>query len=228
MVSIDDFNPEFRNHKRAKRMKLRYDAALDRAIITIPPFTSKRTARNFAQNHIDWLLKQRNTSPDNVYLAPGQTIPFKGIDRLIIHDQERTGRVTITEDTIVVGGRREGFSVRLENFLKKQARMITEPLADEMARKIDKNFKRIQIRDTKSRWGSCSSSGNISLSWRLILTPPEILEYVVAHEVAHLQEMNHSPAFWAVVDCLVLNAKSSRKWLKTKGQDLMLILPEPS
>ncbi|MDG1996486.1 MAG: SprT family zinc-dependent metalloprotease [Emcibacteraceae bacterium] len=227
MISIDDFNPEYKSHKRAKRMKLRYDAANDRAVITVPPFTSNRTARKFAQGHVDWLLTQRNSSPTNIYLAPGETIPFKGIDKLILHDEERSGRVTITEDTIIVGGSREGFSVRLENFLKKQARIAIEPLAQEMAHKLDKSFKRIQIRDTKSRWGSCSSSGNISLSWRLIMTPPDILEYVVAHEISHLQEMNHSPAFWDVVDCLVINAKPSRKWLKSKGQELMLVLPEP-
>lgn len=226
MVSIDDFNPEFKKHKRAKRMKLRYDATRKRAVITVPLFTSKRTALKFAENHIGWLLKQRNLSPPNIYLSPGATIPFMGREKLIVHDEERSGRVSITENEIIVGGSREGFSVRLENFLKKQARIVTEPLAHDFADKLGKKFKRIQIRDTKSRWGSCSSTGNISLSWRLIMTPPHILGYVVAHEVAHLQEMNHSAAFWDVVDTLVIDAKVSRKWLKTEGQKLMLILPE--
>ena len=103
---------------------------------------------------------------------------------------------------------------------------MIEPIAYDMADIIKKKFKRIHIRDTKSRWGSCSSTGTVSFSWRLIMTPPKILEYVVAHEIAHLKEMNHSASFWHVVDELVYDAKISRKWLKNEGQDLMLITHE--
>ena len=226
MVMLGDFPVEIKRHIRSKRMKLRYDAANDCAIITMPPRAKDKDAFKFAKEHLPWLEKQRMMAPEVRYLAPDQVIPYLGVERTIIHDPDKSARVLITEDEIIVGGRTEGFSVRLENHLKKEARKIIEPIAYDMADIINKKFKRIHIRDTKSRWGRCSSSGTISFSWRLIMTPPEILEYVVAHEIAHLKEMNHSAAFWRVVDELVYDAKISRKWLKNEGQDLMLITHE--
>ena len=224
MTTINDFNPDFRPHKRAKKIKLRYDAKSDRAIITLPRFTSKRTALKFASNHINWLIEQRINSPKPVYLEHGSEIPILGFSKTIIHKPELPAQVDLTDDEIIVGGPLEGLSVRIENFLKKLARKKIEPLAIAMAQKTNKSFRKIYIRDTKSRWGSCSSSGNLSFSWRLIMTPPDILEYVVAHEISHLSEMNHSHNFWAIVDTLVPNALQSRKWLRKDGQALMLIL----
>lgn len=224
MTSIDDFNPELKTHKKAKRMKLRYDAVNDRAVITMPRFTSKRAALKFASTHLAWLKEQRNHTPKPIYLTDGARIPILGRNREIVHRPDLPARITISEDIIIVGGTLEGFSVRLENYLKKEARKTIEPLAIEMAEKINKHYKKIHIRDTKSRWGSCSSSGNISFSWRLIMTPPNVLEYVVAHEISHLAEMNHSAQFWDTVDRLVPDAKPSRKWLKNEGQSLMLVL----
>lgn len=224
MTTIDDFNPDFKTHKRAKRIKLRYDAITGRAILTLPRFTSKRAALKFANSHLDWLIEQRLKNPDPIYLKDGSHIPVFGKMKKIVHDPDLPARVIIEEEVIVVGGTKEGFSVRLQNFLKKEARKKIEPQAHEMAISINKKFKRIQIRDTKSRWGSCSSSGNLSFSWRLIMTPPHILEYVVAHEISHLAEMNHSQRFWDIVDTLVPHAITSRKWLKQEGQALMMIL----
>ena len=220
------FELYFKKHRLAKRMKLRYDAATDSAVVTMPPRSSEKAARKFAENNIKWLQKQRQSLPEIKKLWPGFSIPYQGKELPINHNSNKSGRVHITNDGIIVGGPLEGLPVRLENYFKKQARLIIEPMAKEMAKETGQHFKRIQIRDTKSRWGSCSSSGTLSFSWRLIMTPPEILRYVVAHEVAHLSEMNHSPAFWHVVDQLVLNAKSSRKWLKSEGSDLMLIKVE--
>ncbi|HPF47951.1 MAG: M48 family metallopeptidase [Alphaproteobacteria bacterium] len=216
----------FKKHKRARNFKLRYDALNDKALVTLPHRSSEQDALKFARKHVSWLQKQRNISPECRFLYPGYKIPFEGIDYLITHNPDCHGNVILSEGQIIVGGPIHGFSKRLENYLKKYARKTIESLANEMATEIGKKFNRIQIKDTKSRWGSCSSSGTLSFSWRLIMTPPHILHYVVAHEVAHLKEMNHSPAFWKVVDRLVDNALSSRKWLKSEGQKLMFILSE--
>lgn len=224
MVKFGGIPLIFKHHKRAKRMKLRYDASGDQAVITMPPRTSEREAIKFATRHLDWLEKQREEAPERVYLYPDYTIPYEGKNRQITHYPDEKAGVTITEENIYVGGLTAGISVRLENYLKKQARSAIEPLANSMAPKLKTSFKRIQIRDTKSRWGSCSSTGTLSFSWRLIMTPPEILKYVVAHEISHLVEMNHSPAFWRTVDLLVEDAQISRKWLRTEGSQLMLIL----
>ncbi|MBT5074034.1 MAG: M48 family metallopeptidase [Kordiimonadaceae bacterium] len=227
MNDTSGFKIEFKRHNRAKRMKLRYDASTGNAVVTMPPRSSERAAKKFAESNILWLEKQRRSSPHRKCLLPGETIPFEGIDHLIIHDPAKRAGVEIISEKIIVGGTIEGFSVRLENFFKKKARASIEPLAKNMALAINQSFRRIQIRDTKSRWGSCSSSGTLSFSWRLIMTPPDILEYVVAHEISHLKEMNHSKSFWDVVDKLVYDAKYSRKWLKgEEGQSLMLIISE--
>lgn len=223
MTNVYGFNISFRRNHRAKRMKLRYDAETDSAIITMPARSSERAAEKFVLKNIEWLETQRALSPAIKYLVPGEVIPFRGKEMLIAHDVTDRGQVLITNTKIIVGGPREGFSVRLENYLKKYCRKIIEPKAKEMAFSINQGFKRIQIRDTKSRWGSCSSTGTLSFSWRLILAPEVVLDYVVAHEIAHLEEMNHSPAFWSVVDQLVDNATASRKWIKNEGRELMLI-----
>lgn len=224
MTTINDFNPEIKIHKRAKRIKLRYDAITDRAVLTVPRFTSKHAALKFATSQIKWLEEQRAKTPKPILLINGSHIPILGKLREIIHNPELPARVVIENERIIVGGTQEGLSVRIENHLKRELRKTIEPMAKEMSIAINKKFKRIQIRDTKSRWGSCSSSGNLSFSWRLIMTPPHILEYVVAHEVSHLVEMNHSKNFWDIVDTLVSHAKTSRKWLRSEGQSLMMVL----
>lgn len=221
--TLDSFSLIFKHHHRAKRMKLRYDAATDSAVITMPPRSKKSDAEKFALQNIEWLQRQRLKTPTKLYLFPGYTIYYRGKKHLIVHKPDRTGRVLVQNDEIIVGGPLEGLPTRLENYFKKQARIIIEPIAHKMADDVNKTIKRIQIRDTKSRWGSCSSSGALSFSWRLIMAPDEILDYVVAHEVAHLRELNHSREFWRVVDQLVNHARSSRKWLKTTGQELMLV-----
>ena len=226
MSNQNKFPVLIKRHSRARKMKLRYDPMNECAVVTMPPRGSEKAAIKFAEQNLIWLEKQKTSSPEQIFLSPGSCIPYKGETFIIIHRADRSGRIQIEDNSFIVGGPIEGFPVRLENFLKKQARLTIEPIARDMSLLIRKRFVRIQIRDTSSRWGSCSSSGTLSFSWRLILTPPEILTYVVAHEIAHLKEMNHSPAFWAVVDQMVDNAKSSRKWLKTEGQQLMLIRSE--
>lgn len=121
MTDLNDFSLVFKRHKRAKSLKLRYDATNDQAVITMPFRSSEREAIKFASKHISWLNKQRSKAPARLYLLPGYTIPFKGIDRLIVHCADNNGRVKISDSEIIVGGTLEGFSVRLENYLKKIA-----------------------------------------------------------------------------------------------------------
>ena len=223
---LSQFNLKIVPHKRAKRMKLRYDASNECAVVTIPEYGNENEARLFAEKHLDWLIKQKRRSPERTLLMPGYVIPFKGDDHIIRHLPDHPAGIEISDYEILVGGTIEGLPKRIENYFKKLVRREIEAIAEEMALKTGKQFSRIQIRDTKSRWGSCSTTGTLSFSWRLIMAPCEILEYVVAHEVAHLSEMNHSSDFWHIVDQLVEDADRSRRWLKTEGQNLMLVLSE--
>ncbi len=214
----------YKSHRRAKRMKLRFDASKGAGVVTVPSYCSKLEAYRFAGKHIDWLEEQKHVSPDRILLMPGSIIPLLGRKRVIRHKPDSLATVEVNDEEIIVGGPLEGFPVRLENHLKKLSKENIEPLAREFADKTGVKFKKIQVRDTRSRWGSCSTTGTLSFSWRLIMTPPDILAYVVAHEIAHLSEMNHSKAFWALVDRLVDNAKPARKWLRSEGQALMAIV----
>ena len=131
--------------------------------------------------------------------------------------------VWIEDGEINVTGDIKYLSRRLSDWLKKQAQIRIKTLVYQKAKQIKRVPSRITIRDTRTRWGSCSSKGRLSFSWRLIFAPPEILDYVVAHEVAHLVHMNHSSKFWNTVDRLTENAKSGRAWLNGNGSALQRI-----
>ena len=215
-------------HARSKRIKLKYDAAKGAVIITLPPHVSAIQALEFAEEHEDWIKKQHLKYLNVPAFQAGHMLPFRGKQYLICHDESRAPRIWLEEDKIIVGGRIEGFNIRLENWLKRQAKAIIPQITQEFETKLKalyrtKSLGKISIRDTKSRWGSCSGRGNISLSYRLIMAPEEVMTYVIAHEIAHLKEMNHSEDFWNIVDQLVPNARPAREWLNHDGQELMLI-----
>jgi predicted metal-dependent hydrolase len=111
-------------------------------------------------------------------------------------------------------------AAKIKAQLKQLARDALAAASDGYAGAVGRSYSRLTIRDTRSRWGSCSSSGTLMYSWRLIMAPPEVLDYVAAHEVAHLVEMNHSPAFWAVVRDLYPNYEEPRQWLRANGDQL--------
>ena len=148
----------------------------------------------------------------------GARLPIEGIDRLIC---EGTGRrVTLTEDALYVPGNADQVRARALAFLKQMARDKLAAASDHYAKTLGKSYTRISIRDTRSRWGSCSSTGALMYSWRLILCPPSVLNYVAAHEVAHLAEMNHSQAFWDTVNRIHGPYATPRAWLRTNGSGL--------
>lgn len=212
-----------RRHPRAKHLKLRFDAKTASALLTLPCGMSDRKAVEFAKKHLDWLYDQYENSPDITPLIADETIPFRGQDVTIIHRANSAAGVHLKEYQLIVGGPGQGFETRLQNWLKKQARIALNNAVEKFTPVLGQRPKKIMVRDTTSRWGSCSSRKTLSFSWRLIMAPPDILQYVVAHEMAHLAEMNHSPAFWKNVEKMVPDWKISRHWLKSEGNGLMLI-----
>ena len=148
------------------------------------------------------------------------TIPICGESHRICHLQNEVQHVRIVNGRIEVGGSLETLTQRLNAWLRAQARSLISPLATEKALAIGRKPLTVSIRDQKSRWGSCSSAGRLSFNWRLIMAPHHVLDYVVAHESAHLAEMNHSPEFWAIVARLTADIGSARKWLRHHGSTL--------
>jgi predicted metal-dependent hydrolase len=205
---------------RATRLKLRIDPSFDGVEIVVPNGVSRKVAISMLHQHGDWVTAHMNRLPERVQFAPGAWIPFLGQDHAIRAVPDAKRGVWVEAGVIWVSGQPEHTNRRVTDFLKKQAKLEIAPRAHAYAEMINKKVNRISLKDTRTRWGSCSSSGNLSFSWRLVLAPEDVLDYVVAHEVAHLQELNHSARFWAVVEDLYGPSKKQQHWLKKHGAAL--------
>ncbi len=207
-----------RRSARARRISLRVSALDGRVTLTMPNGVPDREALDFARQKEAWLRKHLASRAEDVQITHGAMVPFEGIERQIVPGSGRMIRLTAT--SLEVPGTPENVAPRLGAWLKQQARNRLVVASDDYAAQIGRRYNKITLRDTRSRWGSCSETGALMYSWRLLLAPPEVLDYVAAHEVAHLVEMNHSPAFWAVVERLMPDYKTPRKWLRQNGSGL--------
>lgn len=204
-----------RHSPRARRISLRVSGIDGRVTLCVPRGVTEADALDFAQSREEWLRTQLARQPEHVRIAPGLEVPVEG--RLMRIAPVSGRAVTLGRDTIGVPGPAGRTATRLEAWLKARARDRLSAASDRYAAQLGRRYSRITLRDTRSRWGSCSSNAALSYSWRLIMAPPEVLDYVAAHEVAHLSEMNHSPAFWAVVTRLFPAHDTPRKWLRREG-----------
>jgi predicted metal-dependent hydrolase len=215
-----------RLNPRARRLIVKVHPATGEVTVTAPSQRALDKALEFARGQGDWIALQRSRVPAPVRLAAGAVIPFKGVDHEIRQGEAGRGPAWIEDGAIHVTGAREHHPRRLIDFLKKEARREFEARTPQFARRLGVRHRRITIRDTASRWGSCSAKGSLSYSWRLILAPPWVLDYVVAHEVAHIREMNHGPEFWKLVRELVGDPRRAQKWLREHGAALHRYAPK--
>ena len=184
--------------RRARRMRLRLDEAEGRLTLTCPWRTSRRTALAWALEQTAWIDAQiERTGPGRPF-APGASIPVEGEERTILWDPAQKRRVLLEGTVLHCGGPETGLGRRIETFLKAHALAIMSAEVAEFAALVGVTARSVRVGDPKSRWGSCSSDGRIRLSWRLILAPSDVRRFVVAHEVAHLRHLDHSPAFKAL------------------------------
>ena len=205
---------------RARRLIVKVHPSSGEVSVVAPSKKALERALEFARGQSDWIARQLAHVPSRVALVPGAHLPLRGVEHVIA--QAEGGSVSIDDDAPVirVGGRAEHAPRRLLDFLKRLARRTLEARAIELAARLGLRSKRITVRDTFSRWGSCSTARALSFSWRLILAPPYVLDYVVAHEVAHLSEMNHGARFWRLVRELVGDVKRPQGWLRQHGAAL--------
>jgi predicted metal-dependent hydrolase len=216
---------DFRHNAKAKRIILRLAPSKnidkpDGVVVTLPNGVHWEEGLRFAQTNRDWISARFLTLPDKIYFTDGATIPFVGVDHHIRHVPGARRGVWCEDNEIRVSGPLSHLPRRTKDWLKKESRRKISLLIRKIAPIRGLIPGRITVRDTRSRWGSCAANGNLSFSWRLVLAPENIIEYVVAHEVAHLAEHNHSRQFWAVVDALTPHCKVGRKWLKANGEKL--------
>lgn len=206
----------WRRSARARRLSLKV-SRLDGAVtLTLPARTSRRMAMAFLQDRADWLRRAMDGIDGPEAVGAGSAIPVEGRVLVLTPAAVRTARIEGAQ-LIVPRSRPETAALA---FLKLLARDRLTQRVGVHAQALGRTPGKLTLRDTRSRWGSCTHAGDLMFSWRLILAPPRILDYVVAHEVAHLAQMNHSAAFWAEVARLFPAHAEARRWLKTQGAAL--------
>ncbi|MDX1784649.1 MAG: SprT family zinc-dependent metalloprotease [Roseovarius sp.] len=204
-----------RRSARARRISLRVSGLDGRVTLTMPRGLPEREGLDFARSKQDWLAEQLMRQEPEVQVSIGAALPVEGQEMTIAPGTGR--RVVAEEGRLLVPGAPDSAAARVQAWLRTLARERLVAASDRHAAALGRSYGRITLRDTRSRWGSCTADAGLMYSWRLILAPPEVLDYVAAHEVAHLQEMNHSPAFWALVDQLLPGYAAPRKWLRVNG-----------
>lgn len=210
---------ELRRSAGARRLTLRVSPS-GAVALTVPDRTPLKEAQRFLDAHRGWLQVRLARLPAPVPFAPGAVLPLRGVPHTIRHAPGARRGVCIEDGTVLVSGGREHLARRVGDWLRREARADLAERARTHASALGRPILRVGVRDTVSRWGSCSSTGTLSFSWRLILTPPSVLDYVAAHEVAHLVKRNHGPKFWAVVHRLDPDYEAARRWLRLHGAGL--------
>lgn len=201
----------------ARRISLRVSGLDGRVTLTLPRRGTEAEAMGFAREKEGWIRSQLARHPEIATVEFGALLPIEG--RLHRIEQGR-GRAPQVADGVLFLPATEAPGAKTEAFLKQLARTRLAAASDRHAAVLGRSYGRLTLRDTRSRWGSCSSVGDLMYSWRLILAPPEVLDYVAAHEVAHLARMDHSPAFWAEVARLLPGYAAPRAWLRREGASL--------
>jgi predicted metal-dependent hydrolase len=210
-----------RADKRARRLRLRVDTKGIGLTLTVPAGMSRRRALAWAAEHEEWAREALGRRGSGVALAPGTMLPLRGTPHLVDWSAERPRRVWAEPGRLVCGGPLEGLEARLVRWLRAEALKVLTAETHEYAAKRALEFDKVSVGDPRSRWGSCSSSGTIRYSWRLILAPDFVRRATVAHEVAHLVHMNHAPAFHALVaELLEEDPAPARAWLRREGAAL--------
>lgn len=207
------------NH-RARRLIVKVDPVKGRVIVTAPSRRALPEAIDFARTRAPWIARELGACATGRPFAAGEIFPFRGAPLQIEASGRSRDGIKINGDKILVGGDPRHLNRRLTEWLKKEARGVLTERVDHYAARLSRRRGPISIRDTRSRWGSCARDGAMSFSWRLILAPPEILEYVAAHECAHLVHLNHSPAYWRTLMSLDVDARAARAWFNAHGQAL--------
>jgi predicted metal-dependent hydrolase len=219
------FQVALKRRPTAKRITLRVSNATGEVVLTIPERTEIGAAQRFADSHGDWIATRLAKVPARVLFRPGALVPLRGVPHRIVHWTNIRGTTQATKDQdgapiITVAGELPHVSRRIQEFLEAEAKRDFAKAVQAHTAALGVVAKRITVRDTKSRWGSCSATGALNFSWRLIMAPPFVLDYLAAHEVAHLRELNHSNRFWRLVHQICPRTDEAESWLKIYGSAL--------
>lgn len=207
---------------RSRRMTLRIDTKKRAVVLAMPKLCSKKKAWEFINSNLEWIENHLAKIPQNKDFENGERFSLLGREVLICHNPNTLGAAKEIDGILHVGGDIAFLHRRVKDYVKRQAKKEFLARSRELASKIGCEVANVAIKDTKSRWGSCSTLNNINYNWRIALAPECVIEYLIAHEVAHLKYQDHSQQFWRCVKQLYPGASLGRSWLKAHGSELYL------
>ncbi|WP_424812839.1 M48 family metallopeptidase [Roseococcus sp. YIM B11640] len=210
----------WRRSARARRVSLRIDPVEGAVIVTLPNRTAKRHGLALLNEHAGWVMQRLGALAPERRFEPGTSVPIGGVEHRIRHDPGRRGSAFLEDGALVVTGDADFVPRRVRDFLRAEALRRIGVAARPHAEALGVTPRAIRLKDTKTRWGSCAPDRTLAFSWRLILAPDWVLDYVVAHEVAHLREMNHSDRFWSLVEARTPHRHKATEWLRRHGAAL--------
>ncbi|QBX35268.1 M48 family metallopeptidase [Paracoccus liaowanqingii] len=219
IILEDGLELRLRRSARARRMTLRVPRDGSGAVLTLPPGVPLAQGRDFALSRQDWLRRAMGRLPGLRLARPGAVLPVEG--RALVLTPAAVRRPEPQGDALLIPEGRPAGPV-VAAWLKQLALIRLRAACDGFSARLGRPYRAIVLRDTRSRWGSCTQDGRLMFSWRLAMAPPLVLDYVAAHEVAHLAHMDHSARFWAQTEALMPGHAPHRAWLKAEGGDLML------
>jgi hypothetical protein len=212
---------EWRRSKRARRVSLRIDPRGGSVVVTLPPRAGRSAGMALLMDHADWVTDRLAALPEQVAFVDGSSVPIAGVPHRIRHMPNQHGGAWLHAGELHVTGAPEFLRRRVIDFLRAEARRRLAALVMQKAAMAGLQPRRLIVKDTRSRWGSCAPDGSLAFSWRLVMAPEFVQEYVAAHEVAHLQHMHHGPRFWALVDRLTPHTRTAVPWLRQEGARLL-------
>jgi predicted metal-dependent hydrolase len=214
---------EWRRNGRARRVSLRIDPCGGGVVVTLPIRAGRGAGVALLMNHADWVASRLAALPDAVPFADGTTVHISGVPHLIRHVPDARGAAWLQDGELHVTGAPDFLRRRVLDFLRAEALRRLSALVLAKTTMLKVTARRIAVKDTRSRWGSCAADGSLAFSWRLVMTPEFVQDYVAAHEVAHLKYMNHGTRFWNLVDRLTPHAEAAIPWLRAEGFRLLRV-----
>jgi len=219
-LATGDLPLTLRRHAGARRLALRLRPDGDGVVVTVPQGVSAAEGLDFASRHAAWLEQRLASLPPRMPFTAGTVLPVLGSNVVIEHRPEARTGARRNGHSLIVSGLSEHLTRRVTDWLRREARREFAERSFEFAARLDRRPKRIRTSDPRTRWGSCGADGTLSYSWRLMLAPETVADYVVAHEVAHLAVRNHGPAFWRTVASICDGVDAARVWLRRHGPTL--------
>ena len=210
----------WRRSARAKRISLRIDQREGGVIVTLPARAAQATGRALLQQHAGWVADRLTRLPATLAFVDNSEVFLNG-DLVRVRHRPGRGVTRLEAGELVVTGAPEFLPRRIGDFMRTEARWRLGAAAAKKAVQAGLRVRRVIVKDTRTRWGSCTATGTLMFSWRLVMAPPLVQDYVVAHEVAHLRHMNHGPQFWALVADLTPHREAATHWLSTGSAQLI-------